>query len=38
MKHLTDSQRQWAWFVALWVIGLAATFVLAGVFRWVVRL
>jgi hypothetical protein len=29
MKPLTDRQRQWVWFAALWCGGLAATWVLA---------
>ena len=37
MKRLTDAQRQWVWFIALWTGGLVATALLALLFRWVVR-
>ena len=37
MKPLTDAQRQWAWFIALWLTGLLGMAVLGLVFRWVVR-
>jgi hypothetical protein len=38
MKALTDKQRQWFWFAALWCGGLVATAALAKIFRWVVWL
>jgi hypothetical protein len=38
MKRLDAKQRQWAWFVALWVGGLAAVTLLALVARWMVRI
>ncbi|HSM75329.1 MAG TPA: hypothetical protein VK852_11850 [Desulfobacterales bacterium] len=31
---LSKKQRQWLWFAALWVGGLAATLVLARLIRW----
>jgi hypothetical protein len=37
MKRFTEAQRQWAWFLTLWVVGLASTTVIALIFRWVVR-
>ena len=33
MKPLTDRQRQWMWFAALWCGGLSATLILAYVAR-----
>ena len=37
MRPLTENQRQWAWFIALWLLGLLSMMVLGLVFRWVVR-
>ena len=34
MKTLTEKQRQWLWFVGLWVGGISATLLLARVTRW----
>jgi len=34
MKALTEKQRQWLWFAALWCAGLAATALLARATRW----
>jgi uncharacterized membrane protein len=31
---LSKKQRQWLWFAALWLGGLAATLVLARLIRW----
>jgi hypothetical protein len=36
MKALTDKQRQWLWFAALWCGGLTATFFLSYLVRWLV--
>ena len=33
---LSKKQRQWLWFAALWVGGLAATLALARLIRWLV--
>lgn len=35
MKALTEKQRQWLWFAALWVGGLATAALLAKATRWV---
>jgi hypothetical protein len=32
---LSTKQRQWLWFAALWIGGLAATLILARLIRWV---
>jgi hypothetical protein len=37
MKSLTEPQKQWIWFLTLWVGGLVSTALLALLFRWVVR-
>lgn len=37
MKRFTDSQKQWAWFITLWLIGLLSMALLGLIFRWVVR-
>jgi len=37
MKHLTDTQKQWTWFVTLWLGGLLSMALLGLIFRWVVR-
>lgn len=34
MKTLTEPQKQWLWFVALWCGGLAAAALLARATRW----
>ncbi len=34
MKHFTERQRQWGWFVLLWLVGWAAMFTLAQAIRW----
>lgn len=36
MKPFTEKQRQWLWFIALCLGGLAVTFALATIVRWVV--
>jgi len=36
MKPFTEKQRQWLWFFALCLGGLAATFALTTIVRWVV--
>ena len=33
MKAFTKRQQQWAWFIGLWLAGLAAVSLLAGVVR-----
>ena len=38
MRALTEKQRQWLWFAALWVCGLTATFLLAQLVRWVLSI
>jgi hypothetical protein len=38
MKRLTDNQRQWLWFAVLFVGGMAAMAVLAGVVRLLLRM
>jgi hypothetical protein len=38
MKALTNKQREWLWFVGLWLGGLSATLLLAGVMRLIVAL
>ena len=35
MKELTEGQRQWVWFGALWCVGIGATLGLAWGARWV---
>lgn len=37
MKSLTNHQKQWAWFVTLWLTGLLSMALLGLIFRWVVR-
>ena len=36
MKALTDKQRQWLGFAALWCSGLTATFLLSYLVRWLI--
>jgi hypothetical protein len=36
MNRLTEKQRQWLWFAALWCTGLTATLALSYGFKWVV--
>jgi len=36
MNRLTERQRQWLWFAALWCGGLAAVLTLSYIFRWIV--
>jgi hypothetical protein len=36
MKAHTDKKRQWLWFAALWCGGLAATFLLSYIVRWLI--
>jgi hypothetical protein len=36
MKALTEKQRQWLWFAALWCGGLIAVFLLAYLSRWLI--
>jgi hypothetical protein len=38
MKALTEKQRQWLWFVALWCGGLIATLLLTYLARWVISI
>jgi hypothetical protein len=38
MKALTNKQREWLWFVGLWLGGLSATLLLAGVMRLILAL
>jgi uncharacterized membrane protein len=38
MKPLTEKQRQWCWFIALWAGGLITLATLTQVFRWLIRL
>jgi hypothetical protein len=38
MKALTNRQRQWLWFVGLWLGGLSATLLLAAVIRLIVAI
>jgi uncharacterized membrane protein len=38
MKALTDKQRQWLWFAALWCGGLSAVFLLASLARWLISI
>ena len=34
MKSLTERQKQWAWFIGLWWVGLFTTALLAYAVRW----
>jgi hypothetical protein len=36
MKALTEKQRQWLWFAALWCSGLISAFLLAYLARWLI--
>ena len=36
MKALTDKQRQWLWFAALWCGGLTAVFVRSNLAPWLI--
>ena len=36
MNRITDKQRQWLWFAALWCAGLAAALSLSSLLRWIV--
>jgi hypothetical protein len=38
MRHFTKRHQQWAWFIGLWCAGLSATFLLAGLTRWLMRM
>lgn len=38
MKAPTNRQRQWLWFVGLWLGGLSTTLLLAGVMRFIMAL
>jgi uncharacterized membrane protein len=38
MKALTDKQRQWLWFAALWCGGLTAVFLLSYLARWLIKI
>jgi hypothetical protein len=38
MKRPTEKTRQWAWFVLLWLSGLAAVFTLAQALKWLMRI
>jgi hypothetical protein len=37
MKPLTDRQRQWVWFAALWCGGIVAALLLAYGAKWLVE-
>lgn len=32
-KHLTEKQKQWAWFIILWIVGFSAVGILAYAIR-----
>ena len=34
MKQLTKKQKQWAWFVGLWCVGLSSALTLGYIIRW----
>jgi hypothetical protein len=36
MKALTEKQRQWLWFAALWCSGLVGALLLAYLARWLI--
>jgi hypothetical protein len=36
MKALTEKQRQWLWFAALWCSGLIAAILLSFLARWLI--
>jgi hypothetical protein len=36
MKACTEKQRQYLWFAGLWCSGIAATFLLAYLVRWLI--
>jgi uncharacterized membrane protein len=36
MNRLTERQRQWLWFAALWCGGLMAVFLLSYLARWLI--
>jgi len=36
MKALTEKQRQWVWFAALWCSGLLAAFLLSHLAGWLI--
>jgi len=38
MKGLTEKQRQWLWFAALWFGGLLAAFFLSYLARWLITI
>ena len=38
MKALTEKQRQWMWFAALWCGGMIAVFLLAHLARWIIAI
>ncbi len=38
MKALTDKQRQWLWFAALWCCGLIAVLILSYLVRWLIKI
>ncbi len=38
MKPLTNTAKQWVWFILLWFCGLAATALLSYGIRWILRL
>jgi len=38
MKALTDKQRQWLWFAALWCGALTAVFLLSYLTRWLISI
>jgi uncharacterized membrane protein len=38
MKALTEKQRQWLWFAALWCGGLFTVFLLSYLVRWLISI
>lgn len=37
MKPLTDTHKQWIWFVLLWCGGLLSFALLAALVKWIIR-
>lgn len=38
MKHITENQKQWLWFIGLWCAGFVSVAILAYAVRWLIRL